>query len=78
MLNKMLGFLFTVINSVSLFRITVLLVIKKDLVAIDRIVKKIVHSCEGGELGEETGLRPQNSARRAEGCEYKVDMEATG
>ena len=52
--------------------------IKKDLVAIDRIVKKIVHSCEGGELGEETGLRPQNSGRRAEGCEYKVDIEATG
>ena len=35
-----------------IFRITVLLVIKKDLVAIDRIVKKIVRTCEFG-AGEE-------------------------
>ena len=34
-------------------RITVLLVIKKDLVAIDRIVKKIVRTCEFGGGGEE-------------------------
>ena len=44
--------------------------IKKDLVAIDRIVQKIVHSCEGGEL--EVEARPQTNTRRSEGCEYKV------
>ena len=37
-------------------RITVLLVIKKDLVAIDKIVKKIVRTCEFNS-GEEEGER---------------------
>ena len=38
-------------------RITVLLVIKKDLVAIDRIVKKIVRTCEFGGGEEERDTR---------------------
>ena len=38
-------------------RITVLLVIKKDLVAIDRIVKKIVRTCEFGGGEEERDHR---------------------
>lgn len=45
-----------VIVCLIIFLITILLVIKKDLVAIDRIVKKIVRTCETGEvLVEERG-----------------------
>ena len=44
--------------------------IKKDLVAIDRIVKKIVRTCETGEvLVEEEGGRGRQG--KADNCEYK-------
>ena len=50
-----------------------LLVIKKDLVAIDRIVKKIVNSCETEGDEEQSGLRPQGRGNRtSDQCEYKV------
>ena len=50
-----------------------LLVIKKDLVAIDRIVKKIVNSCETEGDEEHSGLRPQGRGNRtSDQCEYKV------
>ena len=57
-------------------RITVLLVIKKDLVAIDRIVKRIVRSCEGGggdddDGGHGRGGRDGGGGRGADNCKYK-------
>ena len=57
-------------------RITVLLVIKKDLVAIDRIVKRIVRSREGGggdddDGGHGRGGRDGGGGRGADNCEYK-------
>ena len=52
-----------------------LLVIKKDLVAIDRIVKKIVNSCETEGDEEHSGLRPQGRGNRtSDQCEYKVQI----
>lgn len=44
--------------------------IKKDLVAIDRIVKKIVRTCETGDvLVEEEGGRARQG--KGDNCEYK-------
>jgi len=61
-----------VIVCLILFLITVLLVIKKDLVAIDRIVKKIVNSCETEGEEKHSGLRPQGRGNRtSDQCEYK-------